>query len=301
MCNEILVTGAGGFVGKNLRQYLEQSAYFVKALGLRDKAKISEDLPDTVIHLAGKAHDLKKSSKPETYYEVNTTLTKKVFDAFLLSGAKVFIILSSVKAVADSLDGILTEDTIPNPQTDYGKSKLLAEQYILNFKMPEGKRVYILRPCMIHGPDNKGNLNLLYQVAKLGIPYPLAAYENSRSFVSVENLCFVIKELIEGDGIPSGTYNIADDIPLSTNRVIQIISETISKKPRLWKINKSIIKAVAKIGDFLPLPLNSERLQKLTENYVVSNAKLKSVLNKPLPLSSEEGLRRTIQSFMHDQ
>lgn len=88
---------------------------------------------------------------------------------------------------------------------------------------------------------------------------------------------------------------------LSTKRVMQIMYERVSKKIRPWKINIFLVKAIAHIGDLVSFPLNSERLQKLTESYVVSNAKLKSALNKPLPLSSEEGLRRTIQSFMHDQ
>lgn len=299
----IAINGFSGFVGKNLIGYLKlQDQYRIDAIDLRLSPVFDiSEASEVVIHLVGKAHDFKKSTNSEKYYEVNTELTKKVFDTFIKSNATIFIMLSSVKAVADEVIGSLTEDTIPNPKTHYGKSKLLAEQYIFSKSLPSHKRIFIIRPCMIHGPRNKGNLNLLYQVAKLGIPYPLAAFENRRSFLSIENLCFVIKELIERNDIPSGIYNIADDIPLSTNRLIQIMSETISKKPRLWKINKSLIKAIAKIGDRLPFPLNSERLQKLTESYVVSNAKLKLALNKPLPLSSEEGLRRTIQSFKNDQ
>lgn len=299
----IAINGFSGFVGKNLIGYLKlQDQYRIDTIDLRLSPVFDiSEASEVVIHLVGKAHDFKKSTNSEKYYEVNTELTKKVFDTFIKSNATIFIMLSSVKAVADEVIGSLTEETIPNPKTHYGKSKLLAEQYIFSKSLPSHKRIFIIRPCMIHGPRNKGNLNLLYQVAKLGIPYPLAAFENRRSFLSIENLCFVIKELIERNDIPSGIYNIADDIPLSTNRLIQIMSETISKKPRLWKINKSLIKAIAKIGDRLPFPLNSERLQKLTESYVVSNAKLKLALNKPLPLSSEEGLRRTIQSFKNDQ
>lgn len=293
------ITGASGFVGSNLSFFLANCGIACTIHDLRISSNIALQDQYAVIHLAGKAHDQRAVNKPDEYYLINTELTKKIFDAFLNSDAKIFIGLSSVKAVADTVNGLLTEDAIPNPKTHYGKSKLLAEQYIFSKPIPVDKRIYILRPCMIHGPGNKGNLNLLYKVAKLGIPFPLAAFENRRSFVSIENLCFVIKELIERDDIPSGIYNIADDEPLSTNRLIQIMSEVISKKARLWKINKSVIKVIARIGDFIPFPLNSERLQKLTESYAVSNEKLKLAINKPLPLSSEEGLRRTIQSFMH--
>jgi nucleoside-diphosphate-sugar epimerase len=252
---------------------------------------------NTVLHLAGKAHDLKKFSSSDEYYTVNTKFTKEVFDIFLTSNAKVFITLSSVKAVADEVVGVLHEEVIPKPMTHYGKSKVLAEQYILSKQIPEGKRVYILRPCMIHGPGNKGNLNLLYSLVSKGLPWPLGTFSNSRSYLSVENLCFIIKELIEREDIPSGVYNVADDLPLSTNEIIEMIAESKGSKASILNISKSIIKSLARIGDILKLPLNSERLQKLTESYIVGNAKIKKALGKQLPISSKEGLIKTFRSF----
>ena len=252
---------------------------------------------EVVIHLAGKAHDLKNVSSSDEYYKVNTELTKEIFDAFLISEAKVFITLSSVKAVADEVDGELTEDVTPNPITHYGKSKLLADQYILSQPIPIGKRVYILRPCMIHGPGNKGNLNLLYSIVSKGLPWPLGLFENSRSYLSIENLCFIIKELIVREDILSGVYNVADDVQLSTNKVIKMIAESRGSKARILNLSKNLIKVLARVGDVLKLPLNSERLQKLTESYIVSNAKIKEALGKQLPVSSKEGLMRTFQSF----
>lgn len=252
---------------------------------------------DVIIHLAGKAHDLKKTSNPEEYYEVNYELTKKLYDAFLKSGAKKFIFISSVKATADSVDGVLTEEHQPNPQTDYGKSKLMAEQYIQQQALPEEKSYYILRPCMIHGPGNKGNLNLLYQFVQKGLPYPLAGFENQRSFLSVENLCFVIKCLLESD-VATGVYHIADDKPLSTHEVVEVLAQSSHKKAKLWKIPPGLIEAIANIGDVLKLPLNTERLHKLTESYVVSNAKIKQALGlDKLPVSVGDGLRFTAASF----
>jgi len=174
---------------------------------------------------------------------------------------------------------------------------LLAEQYILSKLIPKGKRVYILRPCMIHGPGNKGNLNLLYSVVSKGFPWPLGLFENSRSYLSIENLCFIIKELIEREDIPSGVYNIADDVPLSTNEVVKMIAESNGRKARILNLSSSLINVIARIGDILKLPINSERLQKLTESYIVSNAKIKEVLGKPLPVSSKDGLMRTFKSF----
>jgi len=289
----VFITGSSGFVGKSfLINFSDEKSILWKR---GNEININSAL--VVMHLAGKAHDLKKASNADEYYQVNTELTKKVFDAFLASAAKVFITLSSVKAVADEVDGELTEEHSPNPITHYGKSKLFAEQYILSKDIPEGKRVYILRPCMIHGPGNKGNLNLLYKLVTKGIPWPLGAFENQRSFCSIENLMFIFKELIEREDIPSGVYNVADDIPLSTNEVISILAESQNRKPRIWIISKRLIEFSAKIGNVLKLPLNEERLQKLTDSYVVSNKKLMNAIGKPLPVSSREGLLRTFQSF----
>jgi nucleoside-diphosphate-sugar epimerase len=249
-----------------------------------------------MVHLAGKAHDLKEISNGSDYFEVNYELTKKLYDQFLASDVQQFIYISSVKAVADSVVGILWEVEVLNPMTAYGKSKQMAEAYIMS-NLPANKNVYILRPCMIHGPGTKGNLNLLYNLVSKGLPWPLGVFENNRSFLSVENLCFVIKELIGREDIPSGVYNVADDQSLSTNELIHLISKSIGKIPKIWNIPSNIVKITAKIGDFLRLPLNTERLNKLTESYLVSNQKIVKAIGKPLPIQAKDGLIKTFKSF----
>jgi nucleoside-diphosphate-sugar epimerase len=289
----IFLTGSSGFVGTNLRLYLSTDYQFTNYI--RDtKPDIREEF---VIHLAGKAHDTRNVSKSEAYYQVNTEFTQEIYDAFLVSSARVFIGLSSVKAVADELESSLTEEVIPNPQTHYGKSKLLAEQYILSKPLPAGKLVYILRPCMIHGPGNKGNLNLLFNLVSKGLPWPLAAFNNSRSFCSIDNLCFVIKEIVERENFPSGIYNVADDQPLSTNELIRYIAGYQSRHPHFLYLPARLIRWIAGLGDWIHLPLNTERLNKLTQSYVVSNGKLKKAIGKPFPLTVEEGLMKTLLSF----
>ena len=295
--SKISITGATGFVGVNLENYLKTSQN-VESMRVRYVPNQQFEIKtDALIHLAGKAHDLKKVSNPQDYYEANYELTKQLFDAFLKSEASVFIFMSTVKAVADSVDGILSEDAIPNPKTHYGIAKHQAEQYILDHKLPEGKRVYILRPCMVHGAGNKGNLNLLYQLVAKGFPWPLGDFQNKRSFLSIENLCFVIKELLENRAIPSGVYQVADDEPLATNELIELLGSSLNKKSRIVNIPSSWIKKGASLGDYLHLPLNSERLQKLTENYVVSNDKIVKAIGKSLPIASRAGLLKTFESF----
>ena len=293
----ITITGATGFVGTNLQKYLNDS-FSIIPLNIRYFLNQQFSLDsDAVIHLAGKAHDLKKVSNATEYYEANFELTKQLFDSFLNSEVSIFIFMSTVKAVADKVDDVLTEESISNPKTHYGIAKQQAEKYILSKELPDGKKVYILRPCMIHGPGNKGNLNLLYQLVYKGLPWPLGDFDNKRSFLSIENLCFVIYELLQNPSIPSGIYQVADDQPLSTNKLIEILGVTIKRKPKIWKINSKVIKSIAKLGDHINLPLNSERLQKLTESYVVSNKKIVTALGKSLPVSSEKGLKNTFKSF----
>jgi nucleoside-diphosphate-sugar epimerase len=296
----ILLTGTSGFVGTYLQKCLSHSGCQVNGLSLRNLQwgkEISKQVL-AIIHLAGKAHDLKNVTNPKEYYEANYELTQQLFDAFLQSSATVFVFMSSVKAAADEVADILIEEVAANPQTHYGKSKLLAEQYIVSKDIPEGKRVYILRPCMIHGPGNKGNLNLLYKLVSKGIPWPLAAFENQRSFCSIDNVCYVVSQILEREDIPSGVYNLADDETLSTNELIEIIGATTNKKAKIISISKKVINTIAKIGDILHLPLNTERLDKLTENFVVSNLKIKAALGiEKLPVTSKEGILKTFQSF----
>lgn len=301
-----IITGNKGFVGSNLTVFLNNKSKDCKGVSRNPiNDEISYNTLNTsllnqsksFIHLAGKAHDLKKTSDDKEYFEVNTDLTKKLFDKFLESDCEVFIYLSSVKAAADEVEGLLTEEVTPTPVTAYGKSKLAAENYILSKEIPSNKRVYILRPCMIHGPKNKGNLNLLYSFISKGIPYPFGKYENKRSFVSVENLCFIINELIDNTNIASGIYNIADDTSLSTTELVKIIGDVIQKPAKVLNVPKFFVTILAKIGDVIPIPINSERVQKLTENYEVYNLKLKKAMQKELPLSAEKGLKKTIASF----
>lgn len=296
---KITITGSTGFVGCNLLEFLLDYNFEPKALNLRIpnwKTDLDED-SKAIIHLAGKAHDTKNIANPEDYFDVNTKLTQDLFDAFLESNCRDFIFFSSVKAVTDKAEDIVTEETVTNPKTAYGQSKFQAEQYILSKALPEGKRLFIIRPSMIHGPGNKGNLNLLYQLVSKGIPWPLGAFGNKRSFCSIYNVCFVIEQILKRDDIASGVYNLADDETLSTNELIELIAESTNRKARIFPIPKKLINTIAKIGDNLHLPLNTERLDKLTENFVVSNEKIVKAIGKPLPVSAENGLMKTFNSF----
>ena len=118
--------------------------------------------------------------------------------------------------------------------------------------------------------------------------------------MSIDNLCYIIEGLLTKD-VASGIYHVNDDEPLSTNELIEVICQVMDKKTRIWHISKSIIKLLAKIGDFLHLPLNSERLLKLTENYISSNKKIKGALGiENLPVKTKDGLIMAIESFKNN-
>lgn len=324
-----------------------------------------EEIPwgevDAVVHLAGKAHDTKNTGDPQSYFDVNVGLTKKVMQSAIGSWqlatgnvqsamgdgsyssqdaktqkekncniptihcstvpVKKFLFFSSVKAVADRVEGVLTEAVVPDPKTPYGQSKLEAEKEVLmcgsstvrewvtandanqanenHFRTLElqNLRTYILRPCMIHGPGNKGNLNLLYGMVRRGMPWPLGGFENRRSFASIENVCAVVDGLLSG-GVASGVYQVADDEAISTNDLVALMAEVTGKHAKIWRLPPSVVKAAAWIGDRLCLPLNSERLKKLTESYVVSNTKIKAALGwDRMPVDAREGMRKTLEGF----
>lgn len=311
----ILITGVHGFVGSNLVNYLSPSNTIygldiiypekegvAKTYSWNDLDAGQVPPVDAIVHLAGKAHDTKNQAAAEVYFKVNTELTKKIFDYFCQNGIKRFVFFSTAKAAADKVEGVLTEDVIPAPVGPYGESKIAAERYILDILSSRqdefaDRGIYIFRPCMIHGPGNKGNLNLLYNVVRRGIPWPLGAFENRRTFTSIENICFAVNGVLTKD-VPSGIYNMGDDEALSTNELIEVICASLGKKAHIWKLPKGLMNGVAKLGGWLHLPLDQERLRKLTESYISSNAKIKEALGvEKLPVDARTGLNVTLDAF----
>ena len=314
---KILITGVHGFVGSNLVKALSRDN-IIYGLDIIDPIKEGvkftfkwEDLykegmipeMDAIIHLAGKAHDTKNQAAADVYFKVNRDLTIKMFDYFCAHpNIKKFLFFSTAKAAADKVEGVLTEDVVPAPVGPYGESKIAAERYILDAleaRINEftDRGVYIFRPCMIHGPGNKGNLNLLYNLVKKGIPWPLGAFVNRRTFTSVENICFAVNGVLTKN-VASGIYNMGDDETLSTNELIEEICKSLGKKAHIWKLPKGMMKGAAKVGGWLHLPLNPERLRKLTENYISSNAKIKAALGvNKMPVDARNGLKVTLDSF----
>lgn len=284
----VVVTGASGFVGGHLMQCLIAD---VKSVNINSIDPVHID-SDAIIHLAGIAHNKSNSVGTNDYQRVNTGLAVKAFDAFLVSGANKFIMMSSVKAVVDECDDTINEETDERPSTEYGKSKLAAERYILSKELPSAKSVFILRPALITGSGVKGNLRSLLRFSRSPFSWVLFGIKNQRSYCNIKNLCFVIQEILNRDDIPSGVYMIADDDPLSTSEVVRILS----KKAVMNTMLSGFLSHATKIFLFVMRTLSiggfSEKLRKLTGSYLVSNKKIKAVLGKPLPYTSIDGIRQ---------
>ncbi|MGJ1433083.1 NAD-dependent epimerase/dehydratase family protein [Sphingobacterium spiritivorum] len=292
-----VVMGSTGFIGKHLIRSLPNSV----GISLRD-SDLGEVTENSVafINLVGKAHDHKGTATEADYYHVNVDLAKDVFEAFKQSSAKLLIHISSLAALEEfESDILLSEQDICNPVSWYGKSKRAAEMWLLGQDLPDNKKLIILRPPMVHGPGDKGNLGLLYKLISKGIPYPLSAFNNKRSFISLENFCFFINQIIQNhDKLKSGIYHIADNQPISTKEIIEIIKKETGKKTIDLSLPKFLVNGIAKLGDVIPIPLNTKRLKKMTSNLLVSNQKIKTALGiEKLPLTATEGLVKTIRSF----
>lgn len=316
MKKKVLITGISGFVGTNLAEYLKTDSQ-IEVYGVSRNPMAQNHLPagiteifsyeeiledpghefDGYVHLAGKVIHNNYDEEEEEFLQVNLHQTRQIFDRFLDdTRASIFIFLSTIHVLTERPGQVIDEEYQPQPFTPYGRSKYEAENYIRSH-IREGKQFYILRPSMIHGPGNKGNLNLLYDLVRRGVPYPLGGINNCRSFVSVENLCFVIREILLSS-IPAGLYHIADDEATYTHDLIRYIAESLGKRARIVNIPLSLLRLTAFMARILPfIPLNEHRLLKLTEDFIVSNKKIKEAIGKPLPVRAEEGLRKTLESF----
>ncbi|NQD70237.1 NAD-dependent epimerase/dehydratase family protein [Sphingobacterium shayense] len=292
------IIGASGFIGRNLIDNISG----VVAISIRDKnweMKLTD--AHVLINLIGKAHDHDGTASEADYYYANVDLTKAIFNEFRNSSAKLLIHFSSLAALEEiEANEYLTELDNPRPLTWYGKSKRAAEEWLMSQDLPSDKKLIILRPPMIHGPGDKGNLSLLFKFISKGLPYPLSSFHNSRSFISITNLVFFVNTIVDHYScLESGIYHVSDDEPVSTNEIIQVMQKVVDKGHFNIHIPKSILIALARLGDFVPLPLNSRRLKKMTSNLLVSNEKLKALLKIPnLPESAIDGIENTVKSLV---
>lgn len=283
----VQLTGSSGFIGSNIRKLIKAD-FISSKISLTNSFIINAEI---FIHLAGIAHNSDRKIRSKDYYSINTDLTKKAFDAFLLSNAKKFILLSSVKSIRNASDLIITEDTTETPRTAYGKSKLEADNYVLSQNLPQDKFIYILRPALVTGPGVKGNMLKLYNLSKQPIRFFFSSIHNKRSYCNIFNLAYVIEQIIYRDDIPSGIYLLSDNETISTSTIISELSSNKLNHYYLSKFFKILFRLLLSLDTLMGYTSFFSSLRTLTSNYVISNVKITKALGHSLPFSALDGIR----------
>ena len=287
--HKLLITGSTGFIGRFLCSDLLD--YEIIKYRRDNDLIIKEEY--AVIHLAGLAHNSHKSDLRKVYKVSNVDLTKSVFDSFLNSNAKIFIFFSTSK-VSGSKNGLLVEDLVSSDLNVYSESKLLAEKYILSQKATS-KKVYILRPAVVVGPELKGNLKTLVNYVNFRLPWFFNSFNNSMTILDMRNLSFIIKQILsEENKIPPDIYQIGNYQPIEVKNLIKSMQLKRRSKSCLLSIPKNFIYLIFKIGNVLNLPfLNLKTLDKLVLDSQVSTKKISKYIPE-LPFNNDD----TINKFL---
>ncbi len=276
MVKKILITGASGYIGSSfINQYSKYQ--FERFSFLNQKLKdIDFEHIDTILHCAALVHQ-KVEYPYKKYHEINVNYPVKLAKLAKKNGVKQFVFISSIAVYGEDKEK-LDENTSCNPTTPYGKSKLEAEQELLKLN-DEIFVVSIIRPPMVYGKDAPGNIDSLMKFVKKIPIIPLGGIENKRSFVSIENLCYIINEVITQQ--KEGIFLASDDKPLSTSKLIELIAKNLDKKLFLVKIPL--------FETFLKL-LKPSFHKRLYGSLEVDNTITKQKLNLRNPYSVEEGI-----------
>jgi nucleoside-diphosphate-sugar epimerase len=280
---ELLITGSSGFVGNYfINKY--KNKYNIKTFSFLKDDINSLDCNgvDIVFHLSALVHQMGGASAIE-YERVNVTQTLNLAQKAKESGVKQFVFMSTVKVYGEETNNKYTENTVCNPEDEYGKSKLKAELELKNLESDSFK-VSIIRTPIVYGYGVKANIkSLINLVNKISI-LPLGKINNKRSMVYIGNLCHIVDEVITQQ--ESGIFLASDDEPLSTSKLIELVAKNLDKKIYLLKIPffKSLLKLLK--------PSFHKRLYGSLE---IDNSLTKEKLNLKNPYSVEEGIRLMIK------
>jgi len=293
-----LVTGATGFIGRRLCKSLQANGEHVRALlrgpceGDWAESVISElgtgIIPvaalkgvQTVFHLAGKAHALTETRQEESeYFRINTDGTRRLLEAAKAAGVRRFVFFSSVKAMGEGTESEapLDESAACHPETPYGKSKLAAEQLVL-----EGGYVpepVVLRLSMVYGPTHKGNLSRMIEAIRKGRFPPMPEFGNKRSMVHVDDVVEAAWLAAEKPEAVGQVYIVTDGRACSTRQMYEWICEALRKDVPAWRIPVPALKGLAKVGDGIGrvrgrrFIFDSDALEKLAGSAWYSNVKI---------------------------
>jgi nucleoside-diphosphate-sugar epimerase len=282
----IAVTGTTGFVGKRWLGY-NRDRFITLPLALREQDAGTLDLKgvDAVVHLAGKAHQMEPIAD-KVYFDVNYELTKQLAERAKEQGVPQFIYISSTKVYGDDIKDVLTEESACHPTDAYGASKLQAEQYLLSLAS-DSFTIAIVRPPLVYGPEVKGNMARLLQLANKNYLLPFGNSRNARSMVFIDNLLALINHIIEKR--TGGIYLAGDRQPLSTDELIWLIRKYLGKKKGLVSIPIPLRNLIKKVKPALYI--------RLFGSFVADNKATNRQLDFTPPYTTEQGVAEMVNWF----
>ncbi len=231
---KILITGANSYIGTSFEKYIKENypgQYEIDTVDMIDSSWREKSFfgYDSVFHVAGIAHQKETKENAQLYYEINRDLAIETAKKAKIDGVHQFIFLSSMSVYGMDV-GTITKDTEPTPKSNYGKSKLQAEERILQLA-GEHFKVCILRPPMVYGNGCRGNYPLLAKIAQKTPIFPYV--KNERSMLYIENLCEFVRLMIEND--ESGTFWPQNAEYSNTSELVKMIAAAHGKRVRLVK------------------------------------------------------------------
>ncbi len=283
---KVIVTGTTGFIGKRFVE-MAKGRYNIVPASLRNNnlSNINLNGAAAIVHLAGKAHEM-KTIDDQIFFDVNYALTRNLADKAVLQNVPHFIYASTTKVYDDNVNKIMNEQSECFTTDAYGKSKLMAEQYLQSLDKNK-MAVAIVRPPLVYGPEVKGNMLRLLQLSDKNFPLPFANMHNARTMVFVDNLIEMIFKII--DQKASGTFVAADEKPLSTNELLIMIKKAMNKKPALFSLPKFVRGLLKK---FKP-----DLYKRLFSSFVIDNTQTNKLLNFKPPYSSAFGIGKMVDWF----
>lgn len=236
----ILITGVNSYIGRSFKTWLDMSedSYIIDMISMRDGEWRKRDLSvyDCILHVSALVHQKERKEFENEYYKVNCENTYNLAKLAKDAGVKQFIFLSSMSIYGDEMTNI-TKNTVPNPSTFYGKSKLLAEQKI-NELRSEKFKVTTIRPPMVYGKDCPGNY---FRLSKLALRIPMFPnLENKRSMIYIDNLCFFIQQILD-NGV-EGVFCPQNKNYVCTSDMVKEISKIHQHKLILISIFNPLLK-----------------------------------------------------------
>ena len=289
---KVLITGAGSYVGESVRRYIVAKIpgqYQIDAVDTVEDnwKKVDYSQYEVVFHVAGIAHVNADPKMEPLYYKVNRDLTIEVARHAQAAGVKQFIFMSSQIVFHESQSlktEVLTAETKPNPNGFYGDSKLQAEEGLKALRAEGGQmKICILRPCMIYGPNAKGNFPRL---AKLAVKTPIfPAWHNKRSMLYIDNLAEFVLQAMERE--LEGTFYPQNRELADTVEIIRFFAKEAGHKVWITKLFNPFVW----LGSFVLQPIN-----KMFATYYYDPEMSRMEFDYQL-VSFEESLKRVAESL----